>query len=133
MPSTEQINHMLLANFYAQSAAVGKPLLAAPLFTHSHKEEPAAQKTLTIDEQFAVLRSCFAGSAKRTEPTASRLNPNAPPWVPRCSAGCSAGCSTYTEEEPTEEEPDLSNPALIVKWTKTNENGKIKRVFTRKN
>ena len=111
----------MLANFLAASANAGKPVLAASLYKPPPKEEPVLRGP-SIDEQFAVLRACF-GIAE-PEPVAkpepvSRLNPNAPAWVPRSAP--------YPE-------PDPSDFALRVKWTKTKDaNGKFKRVFHRMN
>jgi hypothetical protein len=133
--STEEINDLLLANFLAQSANAGKHVLAAPLYKLDTAPKEV-KKTLSIDEQFDVLRECF-GVRETVQPTKSveplakqesnpsalpRLNPNAPAWIPH---------SVMQEQEP---EPSPFDFALRMRWTKTKDaNGKVKRVFTRIN
>jgi hypothetical protein len=74
----KEINDLLLANFYAQSAAAGKPLHHAPQWDHfaAIRQEEAAKKTKSIDEQFAILRACFGikETVKQTVPVDPLVN-----------------------------------------------------------
>jgi len=117
--SVEELNDLPLANFLADSATAGKPVLAAPLYKAAAPKEEAVQRPENANPIITQRNT-------NPEPAAARFNPNAPAWVPQVR-------SSGGEEEEEYPEPDPSNLTLSIKWTKTTENDKIKRVFTRNN